>query len=64
MHRGAVLGRTEPRLFDSHSSSSLVGFSTALAGSGGRGMVAPPHAVLALNLLLLGVGHDLLALFT
>lgn len=49
MHRGEVLGRRHPRLSDSHSRSSWLGVSAALAGFGGRGALAFPHAVLALK---------------
>lgn len=64
MHRGAVLGRIDPRLFDSHARSSSVGVSAALAGSGGRGMVGSPQDTLVLNVLVFEVRYAFWALFT
>lgn len=59
-----MLGRADPRLFDSHARSSFVGICAAFAGFGGRGMVASPQVILTLKLLLLGIRSGLSDLLT
>lgn len=61
IHRGDVLGRIDPVIFVNQTRSSFEGISSALVGSGRRGMLGSPHAALVLNPLC-GVQYSLFTL--
>ena len=49
IHRGDVFGRIAPVRFVNQARSSVEGIFPALVGSGRRGTLASPHAVLVLK---------------